>query len=136
QFIFVRNGLASDAAIHVDMAVDASGTGTNGNNTGSAPIVAEIVNATSAQLDELKGRRGERAKTKGIFRFHTEHLGERHFELHPMTELLTWDGNSYVLSNDYRSNIDFVADGTTHTATQLAGMFDGSQTMTATVMPD
>jgi hypothetical protein len=81
-------------------------------------------------------RRGERAKTRGIFRFHTEHLGERHYELHPMTELVTWDGSSFVASNDYRSNIDLVVDSTTHTVTQLTGVFDGSQKMTATVTAD
>ena len=136
QFIFVRNNLASDGDVHIDLAVDASGTGTTANNTGSAPIVAEVLNATTAQLDELKARRGERAKTRGVFRFHTEDLGERHWELHPVTELLAWDGSGFAPGNDYRSNIDFVADGTSHTATQLAGIFDGSQTMTATVMAD
>src|ERR1043166_7452013 len=48
QYPFVHNNLASDGDFHVDMAIDSSGTGTNGNNTQNSPIIAEVVNARSS----------------------------------------------------------------------------------------
>lgn len=136
QYPYVHNNISGDGDFHVDMAIDSSGTGTNGNNTQNSPIIAEVVNATSSQLTTMKAKRGGQYKTRGIFRFYAEHAAERHFELHPMTELFAWNGSSFVLSNDYRPNINFVANGTTHTTNSLQGVFDGSDSVTATVMAD
>ena len=136
QYPYVHNNISGDGDIHIDMAIDSSGTGTNGNNTGNSPIVAEVVNASTAQLNAMKLKRGGQYKTRGIFRFYTEHSAERHFELHPMTELFAWNGSSFVLSNDYRPNINFVANGTTHPTNSLQNVFNGSDSVTATVMAD
>jgi PKD repeat protein len=134
QYTYVHNNISGDGDFHVDMAIDSSGTGTNGNNTQNSPIVAEVVNATSSQLTVMKAKRGGQYKARGIFRFFAEHVSERHFEVHPMTELLAWNGSSFVLSNDYRPNIKFVAEGASKTTTQLQNVF--SDTGSATVMAD
>src|SRR5207249_7962389 len=39
QFIFPHSSISSDGDIHIDMAVDASGTGSTGNNTGESPKI-------------------------------------------------------------------------------------------------
>src|SRR4051794_15802901 len=45
QYIFPHTNITSDGDVHTDMAVDSSGTGSGGNNTGASPIVSEIINA-------------------------------------------------------------------------------------------
>src|SRR5256885_9694946 len=84
QYIFPHASISSDGDIHTDMAVDNSGTGSNGNNTGESPIICEVINATTTQLSHLDSLTGAAAIFRGIFRFYTEHPGERHFELHPV----------------------------------------------------
>jgi hypothetical protein len=52
------------------MAVDSSGDGSTNNNSGASPIVAEIINASQSQLNQLTNLpTGSRAKMRGIFRF-------------------------------------------------------------------
>src|SRR5437899_3163183 len=47
EYIVPNNSSAADGDLHVNMAIDLSGTGYHGNNNGDAsPIVAEIVNVT------------------------------------------------------------------------------------------
>ncbi len=54
QYIFPNNGISGDGDIHVNMAVNAGGSGRYGNNLGtSSPIVAEVINATNGQLNYL-----------------------------------------------------------------------------------
>src|SRR6266516_2926328 len=137
QYIFPHKAISDDGDIHIDMAVDSSGYGSTNNNAGASPIVVEIVNASHGQLNQLTNLlTGSRARTRGIFRFWTEHAGERHFELHPVTELDTWTVSEFVLSNDYRKNINFVDDGTNHPNIVLINLLDGSQPVTATVLSD
>jgi len=136
QYIFPHTSISADGDIHTDMAVDNSGTGSNGNNTGESPIICEVINATSAQLSHLDSLTGAAAIFHGIFRFYTEHPGERHFELHPVVELDTWNGASFVADTDYHSNIVSVPDGTTHTTTTLTNLINGSETATATIESD
>src|SRR5207245_908721 len=50
-----------------------------------------------------------------------------------MTELFLWNGSAFVLDTNYRTNILFVADGTTHATSTLTSLFDGSETVTAQV---
>lgn len=137
EYIFPHANIAADGDIHVDMAIDSSGTGSSGNNVGGSPIIAEVVNVTAAQLTHLKLSSVVHSKTRGIFRFYTEHSSERHFELHPMTELLTNNGaNSFGLDTNYRPNITNVSDGASHPNSTLIGVFDGSDTITTTVLAD
>src|SRR5690349_15858279 len=51
QYIYAHNNISADGDVHIDTAIDAACTGTNGNNTGASPIVDEIINATSTQLN-------------------------------------------------------------------------------------
>jgi PKD repeat protein len=134
QYIDPHASISSDGDIHIDMAIDASGTGSTGNNSGESPIISEIINATSPNLTHIDSLNHAHAKTRGIFRFYTEHAGERHFEIHPMTELDTWNGSAFVLDADYHTNIAFDADGTTHASSTLQAVF--TQSMTAQVMAD
>ena len=136
QYIFPHTSISADGDIHTDMATDSSGTGSNGNNTGESPIICEVINATSTQLGHLDSLTGAAGIFRGIFRFYTEHPGERHFELHPVVEFDTWNGASFVADTDYHPNIASVPDGTTHTTTTLTGLIDGSETMTATIESD
>jgi len=136
QFIFPHSSISADGDIHIDLAVSSSGSGSTNNNTGESPIIAEVVNATSAQLNSLLTLKGTQAKPRGIFRFYTEHNVERHFELHPVTEISTWNGSAFVLSKFYRTNIMSVADGTNHATSTLTNLLNGSQTVTATVAGD
>jgi hypothetical protein len=133
QYIFPHANLAADGDIHNDMGVDATGYGTTNNNSGESPIIVEVVNATSSQLNNLHSLNAARVRPRGIFRLYTEHTGERHFELHPATGLDVWNGSAFVSSNDYHANIAFVADGTTHPNSTLTNVLNGSQTMTATI---
>jgi hypothetical protein len=122
--------------MHIDMAVSSSGYGSTNNNTGNSPIIAEVVNGTSGQLSELQSLRSTQARPAGIFRFYTEHTAERHFELHPVTEIAPWNGSSFVVSKFYRTNIVSVGDATNHASSTLSNLLNGSQTVTATVASD
>ena len=137
EYIVANSGTTSgDHDLHINMAIDSSGTGYHGNNLGSAsPIVAEVLNATPSQVAHLQLSSVKHSKTRGIFRFYTEHNSERHYELHPMTELLTNNGpNSFGLDTNYRPNVTNVSDGATHPNSTLIGIF--SDTMTITVLAD
>lgn len=136
QYIYPHSTISADGDIHIDMAVDSSGTGSAGNNTGESPMICEGTNATSNQLSYLDSLTGTEAIFRGIFRFYTEHTGERHFELHPATELDRWNGASFIKDTDYHSNVASVPDGTTHTTSTLTGLIDGSETMSATIEND
>jgi hypothetical protein len=136
DFIVPHTTISSDGDIHIDMAVDASGTGSTGNNTGASPIVCEVINSSSSQLSHLTALKNHQASFRGIFRFYTEHSGERHFELHPVTQLQTWDGTAFIPDSDYHGNLIADPDGTTHSPTTLTAVFDGSYTMTATASAD
>jgi len=136
QYIFPHANLAADGDIHNDMAVNASGFGATNNNSGESPIIVEVVNAKSSQLNNLHALNAARVRPRGIFRLYTEHAGERHFELHPATGLDVWNGSTFVSSNDYHANIASVADGTTHALSTLTNLLNGSETMTATVSAD
>ena len=136
QYIFPHTSISSDGDVHIDMALDANGTGKTGNNTGASPIVAEVINATSGQLNHLTALNAQQAVPRGIFRFYTEHASERHFELHPLTELQKWNGAQFVPDTDYHPNIVAVADGATHASSTLVSLLNGSQSVTATVKND
>src|SRR5205085_156494 len=122
QYIFPHSNISADGDVHMDMAVSSSGYGSTNNNIGESPIIVEVINATSAQQANLQALNGSRAKPKGIFRLYTEHPSERHLELHPVTELSIWNGSSFVFSNNYHTNIDFVDDGTTHADSTLTNL--------------
>src|SRR5437899_1591235 len=98
QYIFPHSSISSDGDIHIDMAVDSSGFGSTNNNIGESPVIAEVINADSAQLSHLQSLTAQQVRMRGIFRFYTEHSGtqaqggERHLELHPVTEALTNNG--------------------------------------------
>ena len=136
QYIFPHSSISSDGDIHTDMAVDSSGSGSTGNNAGESPIICEVINATPNQLSYLDGLTGTEAIFRGVFRFYTEHLAERHFELHPASELDRWNGTTFTKDTDYHSNITSDPDGTTHSSSTLTGVIDGSETMTATIETD
>jgi len=136
DYIVPHTSISSDGDIHTDMAVDSSGTGSNSNNYGESPIVCEVINATSNQLNHLDGLTDQHATFRGIFRFYTEHSGERHFELHPVTQLQRWNGSSFVTDIDYRSNITDVSDGASHATSTLTNLLNGTQTITATISAD
>ena len=121
QFIFPHTNITSDGDVHVDMAVDTAGTGRTGNNTGASPIVSEVINATANQLSALNSRNARQAIFRGIFRFYSEHPGERHFELHPVTQLLTYNGATFVADLDYHGNIVSDPNGTTHPNSHARG---------------
>ena len=133
QYIFPFSYIIGDGDIHVQTAVDSSGTGTTING-GFSPNIGEIINATGAQLSHIDSLNATRAIPRGIFRWWGEHAGEVHFEVHPMTQLLTWNGSAFGLDTDYHSNIDFDNNGTTYYACSLQDLFDGTQTMTAQVL--
>lgn len=136
QFIFPHSTISDDGDIHVDMALDPGGTGANGNNIGASPLICEVTNASATQLKYLTSLTRQRANFHGIFRFYTEHTSERHFELHPVTQLYRWNGSSFVGDADYHGNITSVADGQTHTTATLAHLLDGSQKVGAVVRSD
>ena len=136
QFIFPHTSISDDGDIHIDLALDAAGTGKTGNNTGASPIIAEIINASSTQLNHIVSLAGAQAIPRGIFRFYTEHANERHFELHPAVQLQKWNGTEFVMDSDYHQNITAVPDGTTHASSTLVNLLNGSQTVTATIASD
>ena len=136
DFIFPHTSISADGDIHTDMALDATGTGQAGNNTGESPIICEVINASSTQLNHLKALNSTQATFHGIFRLYTEHANERHFELHPATQLAKWNGSTFVSDTDYRANIASVSDGATHAASTYVNLLNGSITMTATVASD
>jgi hypothetical protein len=136
QYIFPHANFAADGDIHCDMAVNAAGFGSTNNNSGESPIIVEVVNATSSQLNNLHALNAARVRPRGIFRLYTEHTGERHFELHPATGLDVWNGSSFVFSNDYHANIATVADGASHPNSTLTNLLNGSQMITATIAAD
>jgi subtilisin-like proprotein convertase family protein len=136
QYIFPHNSISDDGDVHIDMAVNSSGSGSSGNNTGASPIVCEVINATPGQLNHLNSLNADRAIFRGIFRFYTEHDSKRHFELHPVVGLDTWNGAGFVLDTDYHANVVTDSDGTTHPNSVLIAAIDGSQTMTATIQND
>jgi len=136
QFIFPHTSLSADGDIHIDLGLDAAGTGKTGNNTGASPIIAEVINASTAQLNHLVSLTGAQAIPRGIFRFYTEHIGERHFELHPALQLQSWNGSQFVADSDYHQNITAVPDGNSHTASTLVNLLNGSQTVSATITSD
>ena len=133
QYIFPSFSTASDGDIHVNMAINSSGTGSTGGNSGESPIVPEVINATSTNLTIIDGLNGQRAIVRGIFRWYSEHTGERKYEIHPATELLRWNGSAYVLTNDYRPNIKFDNGNTTQSTAHMISTFNGSDLMTAVV---
>jgi len=136
DFIVPHTSISADGDIHVDMAIDAAGDGAASNNTGESPLICEVINANSSQLSHLGGLTNQRATFRGIFRFYTEHAGERHFELHPVTQLQRWNGSTFVADVDYHSNIVVVPDGASHTISTLTNLLNGSQMITATVAAD
>ena len=136
DYIVPHTSISSDDDIHIDMAIDASGTGASSNNYGESPIVCEVINANSSQLNHLDSLTNQQATFRGIFRFYTEHAGERHFELHPVTQLQRWNGSAFVADTDYHSNIIDVPDGTSHPDSTLIALLNGTQTITATVAGD
>ena len=136
DFIFPHTSISTDGDIHNDTAINSSGTGTTASNTGGCPLVCEVINATQTQLSHLTSLNSRQANFRGIFRFYTEHASERHFELHPVTELQLWNGAAFVTDTDYHPNIVADPNGTTHSSSVLAAVFDGSLTMTATVAAD
>ncbi len=137
QFTFPSGSINSDGDEDIEMAINSSGTGDNGGNEGYSPIHTEIINITSAQVSHLNSLSGKQARTHGIFRFYTEHLGERQFEIHPITEVDTWNtGGTFVLDSDYHGNIVADPNGTTHASSTLQEAFNGSEQVTAQVMAD
>ena len=67
EFMQPSGSTASDGDEHINMCVDASGTGSTGNNLGTeSPLVAEIINATA-----LLPSGNTHAKSRGIFRYYT-----------------------------------------------------------------
>lgn len=136
DFIFPHSSISTDGDVHTDMAINSSETGSTGNNTGASPIVCEIINATQTQLSHLGSLSNQQATFRGIFRFYTEHSSERHFELHPVTQLQKWNGSAFVLDSDYHNNVVLDPNGETHGDSVLAGVFDGSATVSATVAAD
>ncbi len=137
QYSFPNGNISADQDIHINMAVNSAGTGRTGNNLGtSSPIVGEVINATNSQLNYLAGISSGRYAPRGIFRFYTEHFDERHFEIHPLTQLLRWNGSAFVVDTDYHANIAAVADGATHATSTYTSLLNGSQTVSATVASD
>lgn len=133
QFLFPSFSTASDGDIHVNMAINSSGTGSTGGNKSESPIVPEVINATSGQLATIDSLNGAQAIVRGIFRWYSEHTGERKYEIHPATELLKWNGSAFVLTNDYRANIKFDNGNTSQSIQHMTTTFDGSDVMTAAV---
>ncbi len=140
QFIYPLR-VEADADVHIRMGINSSAGCTTANNINNAPIIAEVVNVftTSNPIwTHLVSLSGKQAKPTGIFRYYTEHALERHFEIHPVTQMYVWNTNSnaFVLDTDYHAAITNVIDGTTHSTSTLRGLFDGTETMTAVISND
>ena len=136
DYIVPHTTISSDGDVHIDMAIDAAGDGASSNNFGESPLVCEVINATSSQVNHLDGLTNQRATFRGIFRFYTEHAGERHFELHPVTQLQRWNGSTFVNDTDYHSNVVTVPDGESHSTSTLTSLLNGTQTISATMSAD
>lgn len=134
QFLFPSFSTAADGDIHVNMGIAASGTGSGSGNQGESAIVPEVINATGAQLTTIDSLSTSQAVVRGIFRWYSEHTGERKYEIHPATELLKWNGTAFVQIDGYRPNIKFDNGNTTQSTQHMVTTFDGSDTMTAAVM--
>ena len=149
QFIYPLR-VESDGDVHIRTGVNSAGGCTGANNINNSPIINEVVNvfntANPIWTHLVSLGSGRQAKPTGIFRFYTEHtsdgtssgVGERHFEIHPMTQLYVWNAssNAFLLDSDYHSSITNVSDGTTHSSTTLRQLFDGTQQTTNIVMSD
>src|ERR1041384_7823129 len=72
RYIDPENGINRDGDTDIEMAIDSSGTGANGNNDGYSPIHCEIIHSSSAIVDYLQTLNHAQAKTRGIFRMYTE----------------------------------------------------------------
>jgi hypothetical protein len=134
QYTFASSGISADGDNHMNLAIDASGTGETGGNQGESPIVGEIINVTSPQVTHIDSLNDHQVRVRGIFRLYTEHASERKFEIHPMTGVDTWNGSAWVADADYHTNITFDANGTTHAGSTLQQMF--TQNMTAQIAAD
>src|SRR5258708_25874530 len=66
QFLFPSGGINSDGDEDIEMGIDSSGTGKNGNNQGYSPIHTEVINQTSGQLNHLNLLNGKQGKPRGI----------------------------------------------------------------------
>jgi hypothetical protein len=55
DYIVPHTSISSDGDIHVDMAIDGAGDGAASNNVGESPLICEVINATSSQLNHLDG---------------------------------------------------------------------------------
>lgn len=136
SYIYPRNSISQDGDVHINMGMNSTSGGVTGNNVGTSPIVAEPVNVTAQQLSQISGSGGYRASPSGIFRFYTEHLSEKHFEIHPVTNIRNWNGSTYINSVDYLTNIRKVVAGEAHSTATFISLLNSSQTVTATVAPD
>src|SRR5947208_8332266 len=67
QFVFPHTSISDDGDIHIDMALDAAGTGKTGNNTGASPIIAEVTNATPRNSIILSPSQGRKASPAASF---------------------------------------------------------------------
>src|SRR5258708_40262586 len=66
QFIFPAFSIGSDGDIHVNMAINAGGTGSTSGNQGESAIVPEVINATGAQLTTIYSLSSSQAVVRGI----------------------------------------------------------------------
>jgi hypothetical protein len=55
DYIVPHTTISSDGDIHVDTAIDGAGDGAASNNVGESPLICEVINATSNQLNHLDG---------------------------------------------------------------------------------
>src|SRR5580658_7222067 len=130
QFLFPSGNINSDGDEDIETGINSGGTGKNAGNQGYSPIHTEIINITSAQVSHLNGLNTEQGRPHGIFRFYTEHLGERQFEIHPIVEVDTWNAssNAFVFDSDYHGNIVADPNATTHANSTLVDAINGSET--------
>lgn len=136
-----RDKVSGDGDIHVNMAVDADGTGKDATccATGDSPVVTEVINANEASLDHIKGLSGEPTCYDGVFRFRvgktctscTVVERPRKFEIHPATKLLVRIAATWELNTDYTSSIAEVDDARDHPQAVLQQVFDDVYTATA-----
>jgi hypothetical protein len=138
QYIFPHSSSSADGDLHINMAVDSFGTGSTNNNIGNSPLIAEVILVKSSQVAYFNSLNAAHAKTHGIFRFYTEHATERHFELHPVTELYKWNGSAFAFDSEYRTNnIQSVPEGAAKALSTYTDLARGNnQTVTATVLAD
>ncbi|MGO9244477.1 MAG: PKD domain-containing protein [Verrucomicrobiia bacterium] len=138
QFLFPSGSINSDGDEDIEMAINSSGTGKTGSNSGYSPIHTEVINVTSAQVSHLNTLNTDQGRTHGIFRFYTEHQGERQYEIHPITEVDTWNAGSgtFVFDSDYHANITNDAYALTESTTYEKELFNGFDRMIATVLSD